>query len=572
VRARSSVERHRQSFVCAVLSAALALQAGLLATPARAELRPPPVELPGERPPEIPVPEERGEILPPPPEAPERPLPDLRVRVARIRIVGNTVLPQSELEAVAAPYAGRTLGAADLRTLRDALTHLYVERGYVTSGATLPDQDFPDDTIEIRIVEGRLSRLSIDGEQRFRRQYLAERIAPDLDAPLDVHELETRLQLLQRDPQIRSVHAELRPGLRLGESVLRVRVVEERGYALGAGLGNHRAPALGDFSGGVSGSLRNLTGWGDRLDGRAEFAKGLVDLLGLYEVPVTPWDTTLTPRVRWAKSRVVESPFDALDIESDFLSAGVQIEHPVVRTLADELRVGLQAEWRRGRNFVNGFGFSFSEGADRGESVVAPLRPYLEWVRRGRDQVIALRGQVSFGLPVLGATDVPGALADGTFVAGLLQGQWARRFDALWGTEALLRFDLQLASQPLPAIEQFSVGGHASVRGYRENQLVRDNGFDLSLDVRIPVWRRPDGRSILQIVPFADVGRGWDDSRRPRDSGQTLASVGLGLRWFPSRNVRAELFWGHRLVGVPDPPHETLQDEGIQFLLSTALF
>jgi hemolysin activation/secretion protein len=48
-----------------------------------------------------------------------------------------------------------------------------------------------------------------------------------------------------------------------------------------------------------------------------------------------------------------------------------------------------------------------------------------------------------------------------------------RRFDTR-GDQYVLRNDLQLAKDPLLPLEQFTVGGASTVRGYRENQLVKD--------------------------------------------------------------------------------------------------
>ena len=273
----------------------------------------------------------------------------------------------------------------------------------------------------------------------------------------------------------------------------------------------------------------------------------------------------------WAESEVVDGPFSSLDIDSNFWSGGLSLTHPLVRNLRDEVRIGLLAEWRRGKSEVDGRGFSFSDGADRGESVVAALRAIQEWVRRDANQVLALRSTISVGLPVLNATDVSGASADGQFVSWIFQGQWARRFDRLRGLEVIARGNLQLASDPLLSIEQFSVGGHASVRGYRENQIVRDNGFATSLEIRVPIWRRPDGRSIVQLAPFADVGRAWDHSDRSNSSGDTLASVGIGLRVFPTDWVQAELYWGERLKHVTNP-NDDLQDDGVYFRVTAAAF
>jgi len=559
---------------------AAAAAAGLLALPWPVEAQPlagaapPPLDLPSERPREIPFPERApGEILPPPPPAlPAEPVPELRIQVDAIQIVGSTVFGDSDLRELVAPYIGRELTTRSIEAIREELTLHYVDRGFVTSGAIVPDQDFENGTLELRIIEGRIGTLSIEGNERFRTRYLADRIVPDRRAPINIHVLEERLQLLQRDAEIRTVHAELAPGLQPGESILRVRIEEDRWYSLALDVSDHRPPSLGDVFGRFDAGARNLAGWGDRLALRGQFGEGLNDILADYEIPITPRDTRLRTRFRWAESRIVAAPFDVLDITSDFIGAGAELVHPVVRNLLDQVDIGLRFEWRRGRNFVGGVPFSFSEGADRGVSTVAPLRLWAEWVRSDPVQVIALRGQLSAGLPILGATDVPGALADARFVSGILQAQWARRFDRLRGMELIARTNLQVASDPLLPIEQFSVGGHDSVRGYVDNQIVSDNGFDATVELRVPLWRRPDGRSVLQLAPFFDVGRGWSDGEREVELGQTLAGIGAGLRWFPARRIYTELYYGYPLIDLEEDRGSSPQAHGIYFMLSASLF
>jgi hemolysin activation/secretion protein len=210
-------------------------------------------------------------------------------------------------------------------------------------------------------------------------------------------------------------------------------------------------------------------------------------------------------------------------------------------------------------------------------------------------QVIAARSMFSFGLDVLGATQkncVDGAVGgtpcgqvpDGTYFAWLGQLQWARRFDALWGVETVFRTDIQLSNRPLLGLEQFAVGGHATVRGYRENQFVRDQGVVSSLEVRIPVWSSVEGRPIVQLAPFFDVGRSWN-SGRPTPSPETISSVGIGLRWAVTRFLDAQLYWGQNLKnaktsgtpqgenpgGLPAGSSHDLQDDGVQFSLRMQL-
>ena len=63
-----------------------------------------------------------------------------RVFVRRFELIGNTVFSTAELAVVTAPYENRTLTAEELQEARRQLTLYYVERGYLNSGAVIPDQ------------------------------------------------------------------------------------------------------------------------------------------------------------------------------------------------------------------------------------------------------------------------------------------------------------------------------------------------------------------------------------------------------------------------------------------------
>ncbi len=131
--------------------------------------------------------------------------------------------------------------------------------------------------------------------------------------------------------------------------------------------------------------------------------------------------------------------------------------------------------------------------------------------------------------------------------------------------DGLSRFDVQLAESALLGLEQFAIGGHSTVRGYRENTLVRDNGMVGSFELRVPVWRRSDGRPRVEIGPFIDVGYSWN---HPRDSNDTIGPstlVGLGVaaRVAITDYLFFEASWAEQLKEVRRGVEWNLQDEGV---------
>jgi hemolysin activation/secretion protein len=507
-------------------------------------------------------------LLPPPPDlAHVGPAPAPRFFVHGYRVLDCTVFSDAELARVLDPYNGREISSEELAEVRDALTRLYVDHGYVNSGALIPDQDMTDGIVEIQIVEGRLGAIRVSGQHWFREDRLRDRIAVGLSVPLDLPKLENNLQLLQQDPRIERVYARLLPSERVGEAVLMVRVEERSPYRLEVSTSNYDPVAFG----GVRGQLRlgddNVLGFGDAFDARLTVAHGLTRAEGRYEFPLDARGTVLQLRGEYSNSRVVEDPFDALDIETDYYAARIGVVHPLYRSPRGSVRAGLFFEWRRAEtcfraleDLIGCDPFDFvGAGAVSGTATVSVARFSTEWERLERNQVFAARSLLSVGLPVLGARS-GGVFPDGRFVAWLGQFQWARRFEP-WGVQAIFRTDAQLSNGALPNLEQFPVGGHASVRGYRENQLVRDEGVVASIELRLPVWRF-EGRSIVELAPFFDFGY-TNNLNRPTLEPDTLASVGVGLRLQPLPSVEAALYWGHQIESVPTSGN--LQDDGIQF-------
>ncbi|MGH8056881.1 MAG: POTRA domain-containing protein, partial [Candidatus Entotheonellia bacterium] len=168
----------------------------------------------------------------------------VRVFVHDIHVVGSTVFSDEELAKVTAPFRERVITSQDLERLRLALTLLYVSKGYITSGAVIPDQDVTFGVITVQIIEGTLTHIEIEGTDWFRASYLEDRIALGIRTPVTMEPLQERLQFLQQDPRIQRLNAELRPGAQRGESVLNVRVTEASPFKGWLEFNNFQTPVV----------------------------------------------------------------------------------------------------------------------------------------------------------------------------------------------------------------------------------------------------------------------------------------------------------------------------------------
>jgi len=95
-----------------------------------------PRPLPGETPTLPPEPELQ---TPPTQESPEVTPPSSdSIFIKKIEVLGNTVL-QDEIAALTQPYENREVSFEELLDLRSAIIQLYINNGYITSGAFLPN-------------------------------------------------------------------------------------------------------------------------------------------------------------------------------------------------------------------------------------------------------------------------------------------------------------------------------------------------------------------------------------------------------------------------------------------------
>jgi hemolysin activation/secretion protein len=524
-------------------------------------------------------------IVPLPPETGVPTQPGIvQVFVQHVHVIGNTAFSDTEIAEVTAPFKNRTLLTEDLERLRLALTLLYVNKGYLTSGAIIPDQDVTSGVITVQIIEGKLTRIDVEGNRWFSSSYLSDRLSLGSRTPVTLEPLQEQLQLLQQDRRIERVNAELRPGDQRGDSLLNVRVADKNPFHALMEVNNYQTPLVGEIRG--IGTLvdDNLTGHGDPLSlsyGQSSGAFPIVD--ASYALPFNRYGTTFSPYYRRYDFKLIEPPFGPLNIKTNTEIIGISLRQPIYKTVTDEVAFSIIGEHLFTQSFLFGnVPFDFFPGFQNGAATVSALRFAQDWTHRTLDTVLAVRSRFSVGLNVLSATinanpDTP----DGQFFSWLGQAQAIKQFgEELLGMQLLGRMDLQLTNSPLFPLEQVSLGGRYTVRGYREVTILRDNSFIASVESRFPLIRWANGQPMVQFAPFVDVGHGWNlGDNRPSATApitsfpDTLASVGAGLRWniLPNEKASFEVYWGQQLKHVLRISN-TIQDHGVHLGIVVNLF
>ena len=493
------------------------------------------------------------------------------VLLKRVIFRDNKAISTAALEAVAKPWIGQTVGDADIETLRQQITRTYIDQGYLNSGALLapPAEQKTAGEVVFNIVEGTLQAVRITGNGRLAEAYLSRRLSQGADETLNMEVLRERYQLLLNDPLIAKMNARLLPGPTPGTAILDVDVTRHRAWDASVFVDNYRSPVIGSLERGLSGSVRNLTGWGDVLEAvvtespqERSSTRGTV----AWRMPLGFWGTELSMEYAKGQSSVIEEPLDTLDIESRYESREVGLSQTLYESLQHKVSVGISYTKRHNESFLLGESFSFIQGQSDGEYDSSSKRFWQEYTWRSNTQVLALRStfsEVDSGREESSALPVT-AEAESTYKT------WTGQFVYMQkvmenGAQISFRGTLQDSDTGLLPTDGFVLGGISTVRGYRENQFTFDEGHLLNLEFQYPLLKSGPAGLGITLRPFVDYGRGESVDSDP----DTISSVGLAIDAV-LRGLEANLVYAERLShpDSADEPDDDWQDRGVHFRMA----
>jgi hemolysin activation/secretion protein len=485
--------------------------------------------------------------------------------LTRVTITGSTVFKPEDFRDVYEPFLAKTVGFDDLQAIFKGIEAKYVKKGFLTSTAYLPQQDIVDGKIEIRVAEGAMGKLKIEGNKYFSKAYIQKRFHTQEGQILNISSLERDILRLNQSSDL-AVKTVISPGKDLGTSDITLQVKDKFPWHVGYGLDNQGTRLTGKWRNSFTQRSTNVTGRGDTLYHSTIVSNGSLGDAISYTVPLTTKGTKFgydftyfkmhlgkefrrnhirgrtmihTPKISWE-----------LALKQDFqatATAGIDIKSNIktsnkVKISDDQLRI----PWAK---------LDIAKTDPMGRTTFTP--------------------RISMGTAgFLGATKRHSLMAARSGTGGgsfYKYDHILRRTQKMpWASYLDLRSQLQLASRSLPSSEQLQIGGAYSVRGYPEGNYLADSGFVLNTEWYFPMYLIPKewvikGQKIPlrhQIEPFlfADVGGG--KLKRvvlgEKTDTQFLSSLGGGVQFSFSRLFSLKLQWakavgGHRPVSGSGP-------------------
>ena len=469
------------------------------------------------------------------------------VEVKEVRFVGNTVFTDKELRSLIGSLKGKTVSISSLIDLREKVTDYYIEKGYVSTNAMISSQRPGTGIVEVQIFEGLLKEIRIEETNYIKDSYLYSRL-PKVGKPLNQNELLDSLARLQDDPMIEEISATLTES-DIAENTVVLKIKEQKRLRTVLGVSNSFSRSVGTLGGSVEANY-NLFGIGDVLNAGYTRTEGLERFDAGYSVVVGKQNTQLTIAYADSDTEIIEDPISDLDIQGDYQTFRLGVRQPVRLSESSELAFGILGEIIDSESFIQtDDSFSFVEGLPDGESDITALRLSQEYFTRNGSHSVGVRSQFNVGLPIFDATKTEVGI-DGLFWSWQGQTQYLQR---LGNSDLILasRLNVQLSPDRLLPLEQISLGGLRSVRGYRQNLSIGDNGVIGNVELQIPVVGTPESH-FIRIIPFVAAGTLWNNASEEIPT-ETVASVGVGASYQLGETVEAQVDLALPLIDANAP-------------------
>ena len=444
---------------------------------------------------------------------------EVRFTLTEIRVGHDEMkLSDERLAEICAGYTGHEIAGAELSELLAKVTAFARGHGYPTAAAYVPEQTAEGGRLLLRILPGRLGKITLQNESRLSGD-VANGILARLKEKeiLRTKDLESALYLLD---DLSGVHAAatLSAGAGVGETDLSVKISDDKSASAILYAENYGSEAAGRYRYGLSASLENV----DRLGGRLTVG-GLLSNheqhayhIG-YETPVGHSVTKLG--VGYSRSDYeLGSIFSELGAEGIAHTYSFWGETPLWKASKSALAVTYGFDYRNITDEM--FGFSWKKHS-------AAWHAGLSGMGRGDGSYLSYRVDVRQGT-VTADSDFARLLgAEGRTLGGFWKG--TLDLTAVQGlghcVDVMLKAQGQKSSRNLDSSEQFYLGGARGVRAYPQGEASGDEGALGTLELR---WHTPVQG--LTLSTYLDAGT-VTATKDGQSGSETLKGWGVGAAY-----------------------------------------
>jgi len=498
------------------------------------------------------------------PSAEDKDADALCFQIDHIEITGTSF--PVDIHRLVQSHENRCLTLSGINAVVKSITLWYLDRGFVTSRAYLPEQDLKSKILQIKVIEGILE--GFDGSK-------APNISPGTAFPgmpggmLSLRDIEQGVEQINRLAS-NNVTVNLLPGDQVGSSVLQLSNDPGQVWAANYRHDNSGQKSTGERQNRVFISLDNPFALNDyvsiymQADTRLhQEGKESENLAFRYEIPYGYWLYSLDiSRFDYLNQVAGESQSFVTSGTSDLDSFTASVV--MARNQDSKTEVVSSITRKANKNFVEGVLLdSSSRILTVGE---IQLRHKLFWPG---NQTFDMSIGYKRGLPWLNSVDALGSDgADPEYNALTAGFNFSTPFN-LMDIATWYRGDwaMQYSNDTLFGSEKFAIGGLYSVRGFKEESLSSRTGLSWRNELSFPRSVMSGFAGIKSQIPFVAFDYGIVKGDPGLESTKALSGISLGIR-FAGTHVSGDITIAKALER---PKSFTEADQQIYFSITISL-
>lgn len=471
--------------------------------------------------------------------------------IKTVQISGVTLLPKGQRVALARAYEGRCLGVTEIEGLLSDLTRAYMREGWVMARAYLPQQDLSLGTLQVQVVEGRVSRIMInDGDKHSINRAM---VAPfTVGEPLNLRDFEQALDQVNRLASNAATIAML-PGETAGDTVVQLNNTPTLPLHGSFSEDNQGSSSTGENQGSATLSYDNPLRINDFISytrresvpSRTAGGRSTSNSYS-YIVPFGYTTFTLSASDSAYTSQLVTQTGTTLVSSGESGSQAVRVDQVLFRDADTRLNAFANVTAKETQSFLEQ---TLLSGASRRLTVLDAGVSYSTVVLGG---ALTLETGLSEGLTwrdaLKDAVDIAGSTPHAQFRKWTFGGSYLHpvtpsvQFSSQWTA--------QHSEDVLFGSEQILIGGIYSVRGFTNSTISGDHGYYLRNEVST---RRNFSRGQIagSYKPWVALDHGGVTSRNDGVQEGHLTGVAAGVQFSLRKGPSLEVFVA-RPVSLPD--------------------
>lgn len=445
---------------------------------------------------------------------------DLCFDIDKIDVLGVEALKQGLIDEITSPYHGTCMGLDKINQVLQAITALYLDRGYVSTRAYLPQQDLSSGTLNIQVIEGKVESIDTSAAEKINIKTAFPGVQGE---HLNLRDIEQGIEQLNRLGANR-VRMELAPGNTAGMSQIKLFNQTQRPWQGNIRHDNSGSESTGEKQTRLYLSRDNLLGLNDFVSlswqsDMEESSKGKKSesLSFRFEMPYGYWLYAFDANGFEYANRV-KGQNQTFDSRGESEKQSFTASRVIHRDQTGKTEVITNITRKANKNFIEDVKLETSSRT----LAVGKLQLRHRAFFPGNQ---SLQGSISYqkGLDLFGSPDALSSKSPHPhYTAWLGDLSYSKRFQWLkrnWSYSNSL--SMQYSDDNLFGSEQLSIGSLYSVRGFKGESLSARSGAYLRHDlaVSLPLPQNKLGLSSLRPFIGLDSGTIFNESEASNNDG-----------------------------------------------------